>query len=265
MAASEQDHAKPESGYSGSVAQQAAEPEPGKHFRVHDFEGPLDLLLFLIKRSEVNIYDIPIAEITEQYLAFLDYATRVDLENITEFYVMATTLLHIKSRMLLPLPDEEDDEEWEDPRQELVDRLIEYQKYKKLTELMSEQEKQAEWTLERRKKQPTLPFPDNEELWEQIDVWDLLRTFTGLMSTLSPERILDLYEEVSVNEKLSLIEEYLETKGEFLFTDLILKPDSAMDLVCAFLALLEAVKAKRIRVFQNKLFGDIRIRHATEG
>jgi segregation and condensation protein A len=83
------------------------------------------------------------------------------------------------------------------------------------------------------------------------------------MSTLSPERILDLYEEVSVNEKLSLIEEYLETKGEFLFTDLVLKPDSAMDLVCAFLALLEAVKAKRIHVFQNKLFGDIRIRHAT--
>jgi segregation and condensation protein A len=175
---------------------------------------------------------------------------------------MATTLLYIKSRMLLPVEESDDDEEWEDPRKELVDKLIEYQKYKKLTELMSEQEQQAEWTLERRKKQPTLPFPEDEELWQQIDVWDLLQTFANIMSTLSPQRILDLYEEVSVNEKLSLIEEYLETRGEFLFTDLIVKPDSAMDVVCAFLALLEAVKAKRIRIYQNKLFGDIRIRHA---
>lgn len=243
--------------------EESHQPEPGRHFRVHDFEGPLDLLLFLIKRSEVNIYDIPIAEITDQYLSFLEYATKVDLENITDFYVMATTLLYIKSRMLLPLQSEDgDEEEVEDPRNELVERLIEYQKYKKLTELMEEREEQAEWTLERRKKQPTLPFPDNDELWEQIDVWDLLKTFTNIMSTLSPERILDLYEEVSVNEKLSLIEEYLETKSEFLFTDLLQRPDSPMEIVCAFLALLEAVKSRRIRILQNRLFGDIRIRNA---
>jgi segregation and condensation protein A len=217
----------------------------------------------LIRRSEVNIYDIPIAEITEQYLSFLEYATKVDLENITDFYVMATTLLYIKSRMLLPLQnDTDDDEEAGDPRSELVERLIEYQKYKKLTELMEEREQQAEWTLERRKKQPTLPFPDNDELWEQIDVWDLLKTFTNIMTTLSPERILDLYEEVSVNEKLSLIEEYLETKSEFLFTDLLQRSDSPMEIVCAFLALLEAVKSRRIKVLQNRLFGDIRICHA---
>lgn len=217
----------------------------------------------MIRRSEVNIYDIPIAEITEQYLSFLEYATKVDLENITDFYVMATTLLYIKSRMLLPLQnDTDDDEEAGDPRSELVERLIEYQKYKKLTELMEEREQQAEWTLERRKKQPTLPFPDNDELWEQIDVWDLLKTFTNIMTTLSPERILDLYEEVSVNEKLSLIEEYLETKSEFLFTDLLQRSDSPMEIVCAFLALLEAVKSRRIKVLQNRLFGDIRICHA---
>lgn len=242
--------------------EEAQRPEPGKHFRVHDFEGPLDLLLFLIRRSEVNIYDIPIAEITEQYLSFLEYATKVDLENITDFYLMATTLLYIKSRMLLPLQSGEDDDDDEDPRHELVERLIEYQKYRKLTELMEEQEKQAEWTLERRKKQPTLPFPDNDDLWEQIDVWDLLKTFTNIMTTLSPERILDLYEEVSVNEKLSLIEEYLETKSEFRFTDLLQRPESSMEIVCAFLALLEAVKSRRIRVLQNRLFGDIRIQHA---
>ena len=102
-----------------------------QHFHLGDFEGPLDLLLFLIKRSEINIYDIPIAQITEQYLQYIEYATRIDLENITEFYVMAATLLYIKSRMLLPVEFNMEDE-LEDPRRELVDRLIEYQKFKKL-------------------------------------------------------------------------------------------------------------------------------------
>src|SRR4030042_5022151 len=94
-------------------------------FKLENFEGPLDLLLFLIQKSEVNIYDIPIATITEQYLAYLSYATRVDLENITEFYLMAATLLYIKSRLLLPVEVDLQDE-WEDPRRELADKLIEY-------------------------------------------------------------------------------------------------------------------------------------------
>jgi len=237
------------------------ETENGQYFRVHDFEGPLDLLLFLIRRSEINIYDIPIAEITEQYIAYLDYATRVDLDNITEFYVMATTLLYIKSRMLLPVEVDMDDE-FDDPRKELVDQLIEYQRFKKLSELMIEQEKEAEWVIERKRKQPTLPFADGDELWDEIDVWDLLKTFSKLMSNLSPDRILDLYEEVSVNEKISLINEYLDNAGEFLFTDLIQKQNSTMEIVCAFLALLESVKSRRISVFQNRMFGDIRIRKA---
>ena len=112
-------------------------------FRLQLFEGPLDLLLFLIKKNEVNIYDIPVAEITEQYLEYLTYATKLDLENLTEFHVMAANLLYIKSRMLLPVEIEADDD-IEDPRQELVDKLIEYQKFKKLSELMEEKEREAE-------------------------------------------------------------------------------------------------------------------------
>lgn len=230
-----------------------------QQFSLGDFEGPLDLLLFLIRRSEVNIYDIPIARITEQYLQYLEYATRVDLEDITDFYVMAATLLYIKSRMLLPV-DVDMDEEMEDPRQELVDRLIEYQKYKKLTELMAEKEEEAEWVLERRRNQPALPFDEEEDLWEEIEVWDLLRSFSAIMKSLTPERIIDLYEEVSINEKLSLITELCEKQGEFLFTELITKSNSTMDIVCAFLAVLESVKARTIRIFQNRLFGDIRIK-----
>ncbi len=236
------------------------ETAPEKHHvRLEQFEGPLDLLLFLIRRSEINIYDIPIHEITEQYIQALEYATRVDLEYITEFYGLAATLLLIKSRMLLPTRYD-DDEEFDDPRQELVDRLIEYQKFKRLSQLMTEQEESAEWVIEPRKKQRSFDFVADDELWQQIDVWDLLQTFTSLMSNLTPERIIDLYEEVSINEKLSLINELLEKRGEFLFTDIVVRADSVMDVVCAFLAVLEAVKTRRIGVYQNRLFGDIRIR-----
>jgi segregation and condensation protein A len=227
-------------------------------FRLENFEGPLDLLLFLIQKSEVSIYDIPIATITEQYLEYLNYATRVDLENITDFYLMAATLLYIKSRLLLPVEVDLQDE-WEDPRRELVEKLIEYQKYRKLSELMEEKEQAAEWVIERKKTQPILPFPE-EDLWEEVNVWDLLRTFSTMISALSAERVIDLHEEVTVNEKIALIYELLETKGEFLFGDLLVKKTSIMEVICGFLAILELAKIAVIAVFQNRMFGDILIR-----
>ncbi len=227
-------------------------------FKIGDFEGPLDLLLFLIRKSEVSIYDIPIAEITEQYLQYLEFATKLNLENATEFYAMAATLLHIKSQMLLPVKVDFGEDEG-DPRKELVESLIEYQKYKKISSLIADKGKDAEWQVERKKKQRVLPFPDDEELWEQIEVWDLLKTFSNLMASLSTEQIIDLYEEVTVNEKIALIHEFLERRNEFLFTDLITRSGSLMDLVCSFLALLESAKNKVVRILQNKMFGDIRI------
>ncbi len=228
-------------------------------FILGDFEGPLDLLLFLIRKSEINIYDIPIAQITEQYLSYLNLATKSNLDDLTDFFLMAATLLLIKSKMLLPIEINFDDE-MDDPRQELVDRLIEYQKYKKFSELMAVKEEESEWYIERNKKQAVLPFPENDDLWEKIDVWDLLSTFSTIVSSLSTERIIDLYEEVSVNEKLTLINELLEEKGEFFFTDLIVKENSTLDIICAFLAVLESVKSRNIVILQNKLFGDIKIK-----
>ena len=228
-------------------------------FRVGEFEGPLDLLLFLVRKSEVSIYDIPISVITEQYLEYMKFATAVHLDRITEFYLMAATLLQIKSQMLLPVEIDLEDEA-SDPRQELVDRLIEHQKFKKITEIISEKGKESEWVIERDKKQRVLPFTDSEDLWQQFDVWELLKTFSTLMASLSAERIIDLYEEVSINEKLTLIHEYLETRGEFLFMDLIVNSRSFMEVVCAFLAVLESVKTRDVSVQQNRLFGDIRIR-----
>jgi segregation and condensation protein A len=230
-----------------------------KHFfQAGSFQGPLDLLLFLIKKSEVNIYDIPIASITEQYLLFLEYSAKVDLENITEFYLMAATLLYIKSRMLLPV-EMDLGEELDDPRRELVEKLIEYQKFKKLSELIADKEEQAEWVLERKRNQHVLPFAE-EELWQQIDVWDLVKTFSGIITTLSSEYVINLFEEVTINEKLTLINELSESRTEFFFSDLITRPQSVMDVICAFLAILEAVKSKSISIFQNKMFGDIMIR-----
>jgi len=236
----------------------------GPRFRLKDFEGPLDLLLFLIKKNEVSIYDIPIASITEQYLGYLSADEGIDLDDLTEFYAMAATLLYIKSRMLLPVEVNLDDE-IEDPRRELIDKLIEYQKYKKLSELMEQRELEVEWSIERKKMQRPLPFAEEDELWEEVDVWDLLKTFSGLVSNLSSDKIYDLYEEVSTNEKLALMNELLETRKSFSFTDLITRPNSPLDVICAFLAILEAVKFRSIAIYQHKLFGDIVIRRREDG
>jgi segregation and condensation protein A len=124
---------------------------------------------------------------------------------------------------------------------------------------MEEKEREAEWIVERKKLQRPLPFED-EELWEKVDIWDLLKTFSALMANLPGERIIDLYEEVSVNEKISLLTELLEDHGECSFTDLVVRNGSVMDIVCAFLAVLEAVKIRMILIFQNRMFGDILIR-----
>jgi segregation and condensation protein A len=236
---------------------------PGYNFKLEEFEGPLDLLLFLIRKNEVNIYDIPVAQITEQYLDYISYAEELDLEDVTEFHAMAATLLYIKSRTLLPVEMDLGDEGI-DPRQELVDRLIEYQKIKKLSGHMEEREKEAEWIIERKRLQRSLPF-DDEGLWEELDIWDLLKTFNTLMANRLPgERIIDLYEEVTVNEKTALLIEFLDTRGECSFTDLVIRQGSVMDIVCAFLAILEAVKTRMIAVFQNRMFGDIVIRAREE-
>ena len=158
-----------------------------------------------------------------------------------------------------------DEEEDGDPRRELVDQLIEYQKYKKLGELIQRTAREGEWLIERKRSQIALPFDDDDRVWEEVAVWDLLKVFSNLIASISMEKIVDLYEEVTVNEKITLVNELLEERKEFVFIDLIKKIDSALEIVCAFLAILELVKQKRISIYQNRLFGDIRImRHPLE-
>ena len=234
-------------------------------FHLEKFDGPLDLLLFLIKKNEVSIYDISIAQITAQYLDFMNSNMISDIDSACEFYLMAATLIYIKSKVLLPIEINLDDE-IDDPWQELVEQLIEYQKYKKLTTLMIEKKPQDEWIIEREPEQRNLPFDNSGAVWQEVDVWELLTAFSRIMSNLVPERIIDLYEEVSINEKLTLIREKIQTSGEFPFTEIVVRPDSTMDIICAFLALLELVKSRFVKIYQHQLFGDILIRaRITEG
>lgn len=230
-------------------------------FAVKDFEGPLDVLLFLIQKNAINVYDIPVAQITEQYLRILRGLEELNLEELTDFHAMAGTLLYLKSRMLLP-GDFSWEEEDSDPRRDLAARLIEYQRFKKLSVLMAAQEGAGEWFIDRKKTQRLLPF--TEEPPEPPDVRDLLKTFAGLMATLPEERIIDLYEEVSVNEKITLLAEYLEARGECSFSDLLLRAGSRNEVICAFLAVLEAGKLRRVRISQDRLFGEIRLRAPEE-
>ena len=237
---------------------------PSRKYTAGNFEGPLDLLWSLIRENKINIYDIPIAEITEQFLDYLDYAVELNLQDLSEFYLWAAKLVCIKSRMLLPVEVKyDDDESMEDPREELVEQLIEYQKFKKLSELMEEQEEQSEWSFERKKIERILPFEDDETQWEKMDTWQLLqdmqKIFRNLTNVNPDERILNMKEEITPNEKITLMNELLEKHGECMFTDLITRRGNELDVICAFMANLDAVKMKIADIYQNRMFGDIKI------
>lgn len=235
-----------------------------RKFVAGNFEGPLDLLWSLIRENQINVYDIPIAEITEQFQDYLDYAVELDLQDLTEFYLWAAKLACIKSRMLLPVEVRAmDGDSMEDPRAELVEQLIEYQKFKKLSVLMEEQEEQSEWSFERKKIERVLPFEDDENQWKKMDTWALLqdmqKIFRSLTNVNPDERILNMNEDIAPNEKIQLIEQLLEKNDECMFTDLITRKGNELDVICAFLAILEAVKNRKIEILQNKMFGDIKI------
>ena len=237
---------------------------PSRKYTAGNFEGPLDLLWSLIRENKINIYDIPIAEITEQFLDYLDYAVELNLQDLSEFYLWAAKLVCIKSRMLLPVEVKyDDDESMEDPREELVEQLIEYQRFKKLSELMEEQEEQSEWSFERKKIERILPFEDDETQWEKMDTWQLLqdmqKIFRNLTNVNPDERILNMKEEITPNEKITLMNELLEKIGECMFTDLITRRGNELDVICAFMAILDAVKMKIADIYQNRMFGDIKI------
>lgn len=226
-------------------------------FHTPAYEGPLDLLLALIQKAEVNIYDIPIALITDQFLEYLHKAEEIKLGDLSEFYKMAAELIYIKSQLMLPV-EVEFDEEYVDPREELVERLLEYSKFKKYSELLMGNEDTESVMIQRKPTEFILPFSD-EDLWEDINTYDLHDTFVKMMEELNSmgEAILvNVFEKVTENQKRTLMNELLENRDSIKFSELFIehKPEH---IICSFIAVLEAVKDKVILVDQAEPFGDM--------
>lgn len=225
------------------------------------FEGPLDLLLHLIKKNEVSITDIPIATITEQYLATLEVMQTLNLDVAGEFLVMAATLIHIKSRMLLPVTDtEEDEEEGADPRAELVRRLLEYQRFKDAADQLERRELLTRDVFVRSAAPAEeTPAPGFREL----SVFELLTALKRVLDRLPKDVVHEvLLEKITVREKMTLLLDQLRAQGKILFESLFAEVKSRMEVVVTFLAMLELVKVRAIRIFQEEATGPIQIEAA---
>lgn len=227
------------------------------------FEGPLEVLLYLIKAQEIDIFDIPIVKITEQYLRFLELMREEDLDVTGEFLVMAATLIQIKSRMLLPAEAQgEEDEafEEEDPRLELVEKLLEYRRYRDVAQRLQllEEERQA-WFARNVKPEIEQTQPDEEELLD-VTLPDLIQAFRSVLRYFTEDIVHTVEgEAVSVDEKIEQIQEQLNRSGSVAWTDLLKACRSRVELVCCFLAILELCRMARVRAHQNNTFEEIRL------
>jgi segregation and condensation protein A len=222
------------------------------------FEGPLDLLLHLIKKNEVSITDIPIATITEQYLATLEVMQTFNLDVAGEFLVMAATLIHIKSRMLLPMADDEDDaEEGTDPREELVRRLLEYQRFKDAADQLERRELLTRDVFVRSvAPAEAIPAPG----FRDVSVFELLTALKRVLDRLPKDAVHEvMLEKITVREKMTLLLDQLRTQRKILFESLFAEVMTRMDVVVTFLAMLELVKVRAIRIFQEEATGPIQI------
>ena len=224
------------------------------------FEGPMDLLMHLIEKNKIDIYDIPIAEVTEQYLTYLEQFKEFNIEVASEFLVMAATLLQIKSRILLPKPkkiDEDEDDSELDPRQELVDRLLEYRRFKEVSEVLDQ------LATDRSK----MFFREPEQLLTQyislegLDVNLLVTAFNAVLEANVDDTTLVSREKFSVQDKMMDIMVLLhKSKQGILFTDAFTRAGTKAELVVTFLALLELIKLKRVFIEQKYSFAPICIK-----
>ncbi len=224
------------------------------------YNGPLDLLLYLIRREEVDIYDIPIAKITDQYMVHLDKLQKVDIGLAGDFLVMASTLMYIKSRTLLPLTEIVEGEEEEDPRLELVKQLLEYKRYKETTTAI------AKWAEEKSKRYPRPKERQiNEEETEQvsldeIDVWRIAQLFSNFMKqTLGDVSTTIIYDNIPTQTYMDMVINRLINAYTISFNELSFKTRDETEIAGFFLALLELVRLEKIRLEQHEEFGEIRI------
>ncbi|WP_141594233.1 ScpA family protein [Myxococcus sp. AB056] len=245
---------------------------PGDNFRIAlpNFEGPLDLLLHLIKEHRVDIFDIPLALITEKYLEHLERMREINLDIAGEFLVMASTLAHLKSRMLLPRQDVVSAqegaevlavaEETEDPRAELVRRLLEYQKYKDAAEQLATQDLLGRDVFARNVPVEAVPIPEEEVGLQEFSVLKLVEALDRVLERLQPKLQHEVVRErVTLSEAILRVVERLRPHGQVLFESLFTEEEtpSRQEVVITFLAILEMVKRRLIRVVQDEPLGPI--------
>jgi segregation and condensation protein A len=228
------------------------------------YEGPLDLLLDLIRKQDIDIYDIPIARITEQYLAYVEKIRELDVNVAADFIYMAAVLIHIKSKMLLPRDPSAKAEELEDPRTELVDRLLEHEKFKSAAQMLLQKQQIEDAVLTN----PSLKeFIDAEGTEPEVaaDVIDLVKTFQQILERVRTRPVINVNEEtVTVGQMIDYLRRRLALESRPIrLKQLLMRVPSRQALVCMFLALLEMVRLQAIQVRQDHLFGEIAVRKHT--
>ena len=221
-----------------------------------DFEGPLDLLLYLIRQEQVNIYDIPIARITDEYLRYLNLMQELDLTVAGDFLVMAAQLIEVKSRMLLPRDPLAEEEELLDPRAELVNRLLEHEKFKAAAEMLW-----SRATVERAVFTRAEIETDSNNPEVVVGLFDLLRVFQEILARHKEEVLLEIErEEVSMAEMLDRLRNMVRSAGEVNLMEFFERAKSRRELVAAFLSVLELVRMSEISLVQGETFGAIMVR-----
>ncbi|MBM4127000.1 MAG: segregation/condensation protein A [Nitrospira sp.] len=231
--------------------------------RIENFEGPLDLLLHLIKKNEINIYDIPVALIANQYLEYIEAMKNLNLNVAGDFLVMAATLLQIKSKMLLP-PDEavQDEEDGPDPREELVRRLLEYKAYKEAARQLDGQEQLWREMFSREQAAPE-PISTEEMPLEHVSLFDLVDALQGILDRNPGKRLIEIIpDNLTVRERMNVILELLEGKDSVSFVDLFEPASHRLIVIVTFLAMLELIRLRVARVFQAETFGPILVSRA---
>ena len=235
-------------------------------FQLDMFEGPLDLLLYLIRKNEVNIYDIPVTQITQQYLEYIEMMKMLDLDGIGEFLVMAATLLQIKSRMLLP-PDPNDKEDPEDPRTELVRRLEEYQRIKEAAEELRLRAEKRSDLFPRRVDEEALNElkDDSKEVFFEANLFDLITALTVALANKPEKGNYEVVrEEYTVEQKVHTILHILVRTPRIFLKELLENAADKMEVIVTFMAVLELCRVKEVVVVQKRLFADIELVRNTD-
>lgn len=231
------------------------------------FEGPLDLLLYLVKKDHLNIYDIPIAQVTEQYLKYMEIMRLLDLNIAGEFLVMAATLMQIKSKMLLPAEEHTLEEEQEDPRAELIRRLLEYEKFKEMAEDLRKRESQQMEVFKRPLPENQAPCPTapGEEVYFEASVFDLISAFSRALEEVPKEIFYEVVKDkFTIEEKVHYILHLLLEKQSVSLVDLFKQAESKIEVIVSFLAVLELIRLKEIVALQRGLFSEIEIKRNSE-